>query len=321
MEIVSAGSSSSGNSYIIIAGPHTIILDVGLPAKKIKGALEHLGCAPEDVGAVLVTHEHVDHVKSVRAISRCCMNADFFASAGTVRSAQNFSHVPEERIRLMRSGDSVVITGAGRASGDEAPDAPDEGLCADEELYAVDGLCADDADDRVVIRSFSLSHDAAEPLGFSIEAGGEKLAVVTDCGTINDEVFEAVKDADQLVFEANHEEEMLMFGEYPYPVKVRIKSDMGHLSNVCAGDVLARILEHRARRREQRQGDGSSDAPVRRPLRIMLAHLSFHNNTPDFAKQTVEDRLDAAGFMKGSDYLLDVAAKEGLTFMPGESDA
>lgn len=309
MEIVSVGSSSSGNSYIIIAGPHTIILDVGLPAKKIKGALEHLGCAPEDVGAVLITHEHVDHVKSVRAISRCCMNADFFASAGTVRSAQNFSHVPEERIRLMRSGDSVVITGARKARGDETPDMPD------------DELCADGADDRVVIRSFSLSHDAAEPLGFSVEAGGEKLAVVTDCGTINDEVFEAVKDADQLVFEANHEEEMLMFGEYPYPVKVRIKSDMGHLSNVCAGDVLARILEHRARRREQCQGDGSSDAPVRRPLRIMLAHLSFHNNTPDFAKQTVEDRLDAAGFMKGSDYLLDVAAKEGLTFMPGESDA
>ncbi|MBR0380056.1 MAG: MBL fold metallo-hydrolase [Mogibacterium sp.] len=281
MEIVSAGSSSSGNSYIIIAGPATIILDVGLPAKKIKGALEHLGCSPEDVGAVLITHEHTDHVKSVRAISRCCVNAGFFASRGTVSRAQNFCYVPEERIHLMSSGDSAVL---------ECP-----------------------GEDRVVIRSFSLSHDAAEPLGFSVEAGGEKLAVVTDSGIITGEIFEAVKDADQLVFEANHDEEMLMFGEYPYPVKVRIKSDLGHLSNVYAGDVLARILEYR------KSGHGVRP-PGQKPLRIMLAHLSFHNNIPLFAKQTVEDRLAEKGFVKGGDYLLDVAAKEGLTFMPGDSD-
>lgn len=281
MEIVSAGSSSSGNSYIIIAGPATIILDVGLPAKKIKGALEHLGCSPEDVGAVLITHEHTDHVKSVRAISRCCVNAGFFASRGTVSRAQNFCYVPEERIHLMSGGDSAVL---------ECP-----------------------GEDRVVIRSFSLSHDAAEPLGFSVEAGGEKLAVVTDSGIITGEIFEAVKDADQLVFEANHDEEMLMFGEYPYPVKVRIKSDLGHLSNVYAGDVLARILEYR------KSGHGVRP-PGQKPLRIMLAHLSFHNNIPLFAKQTVEDRLAGKGFVKGEDYLLDVAAKEGLTFMPGDSD-
>ena len=281
MEIISVGSSSSGNSYIIIAGPATIILDVGLPAKKIKGALEHLGCSPEDVGAVLITHEHTDHVKSVRAISRCCVNAGFFASRGTVSRAQNFCYVPEERIHLMSSGDSAVL---------ECP-----------------------GEDRVVIRSFSLSHDAAEPLGFSVEAGGEKLAVVTDSGIITGEIFEAVKDADQLVFEANHDEEMLMFGEYPYPVKVRIKSDLGHLSNVYAGDVLARILEYR------KSGHGVRPHG-QKPLRIMLAHLSFHNNIPLFAKQTVEDRLAEKGFVKGGDYLLDVAAKEGLTFMPGDSD-
>lgn len=287
MEIVSAGSSSSGNSYIIIAGDQTIILDVGLPAKKIKAALGHLGCEPEDVGAVLITHEHTDHVKSVRAISRCCVNAGFYASRGTVFSAQNFCHVPNERIHLMSSGDSAVLES-----------------CADE-------------DGGVVIRSFSLSHDAAEPLGFSIEAGGEKLAVVTDSGIISEEIFEAVRDADQLVFEANHDEEMLMFGEYPYPVKVRIKSDMGHLSNVYAGDVLARILEYR----KSGPGVRPPGHPGRKPLRIMLAHLSFHNNIPLFAKQTVEERLGERGFVKGRDYLLDVAAKEGLTFMPGDRDA
>ena len=98
---------------------------------------------------------------------------------------------------------------------------------------------------------------------------------------------------------------MLMFGEYPYPVKVRIKGEKGHLSNDYAGDVLAYILADRKARQAQE------------PLRIMLAHLSFHNNAPLFARQTVEDALVTAGFHKGEDYLLDVAAKEGITFMPG----
>ena len=272
METVSVGSSSSGNSYIIIAGGHTILLDVGLPAKKIKGALEHLGCDPAQVDAVLITHEHIDHVKSVRAVSRCCPEARFYASRGTVEHAQNFCHVAEERLHLMRSGDTAEL-------------------------------------DDVVLKAFSLSHDAAEPIGFTVEAAGEKLAVVTDSGVITDEIFDAVKDSDQLVFEANHDVDMLMFGEYPYPVKVRIKGDTGHLSNDCAGEVLARVLGYRR------------DMNAQKPLRIMLAHLSFHNNIPLFAKQTVEDRLHESGFTKGGDYVLDVAAKEGLTFMPGGSDA
>ena len=290
MEIVSAGSSSSGNSYIIIAGENTIILDVGLPAKKIKGALEHLGCDPEDVGAVLITHEHVDHVKSVRAISRCCVNARFYASRGTVENAQNFCHVPEERVNIISAGDTAEMDG-------------------------------------VVISAFPLSHDAAEPIGFTVAAGGEKLAVVTDSGIISEEIYDAIRDADQLVFEANHDVDMLMVGEYPYPVKVRIKGDKGHLSNDCAGDVLARILEYRKSGRGDRppgqnrpSGQGVCP-PGQRPLRIMLAHLSFHNNMPLFAKQTVETALHDRGFHRGTDYVLDVAAKEGLTFMPGDSDA
>ena len=149
-----------------------------------------------------------------------------------------------------------------------------------------------------------MSHDAAEPLGFTITSGGEKLAIVTDTGVVTDEIYSAISDAGLLVFEANHDVDMLMFGEYPYPVKVRIKGEKGHLSNDYAGEVLASILSDRKTRK------------VQEPLRIMLAHLSFHNNAPLFARQTVEEALSAAGFHKGEDYLLDVAAKEGITFMP-----
>ena len=268
IDITSVGSSSSGNSYIIKAGGHAVILDVGLTAKSIMGALAELGIEPEDVEAVLITHEHVDHVRSVRAVARKCCNAKVYASRGTIDNTANFGYVAEEQVCPVGEGEIIELEG-------------------------------------LTISTFPLSHDAAEPLGFTVEHEGEKLAVVTDTGIITEEIFEAIRDADMLVFEANHDEEMLMFGEYPYPVKVRIKSEVGHLSNDYAGSVLARILSER-----------EADAP----LRIMLAHLSFHNNIPLFARQVVEDALAAAGFHKGSDYLLEIAAREGMTCMP-EKDA
>ena len=269
IEIVSVGSSSSGNSYIITTESRTVLLDAGLPAKKIIAALGHIGTDPADVDAVLITHEHIDHVKSVRAISRKCCNAFFYASRGTVESTDSFCYVPQERLVLLSAGEIVRI----------------------------------DNDDDMEIGAFPLSHDAAEPLGFTVTSGGEKLAVVTDTGVVTEEIYSAISDAGLLVFEANHDVDMLMFGEYPYPVKVRIKGEKGHLSNDYAGEVLASILADR--KAEKAEG----------PLRIMLAHLSFHNNAPLFARQTVEDALTAAGFRRGEDYTLEVAAKEGLTYI------
>ena len=269
IEIVSVGSSSSGNSYIIMTESRTILIDVGLPAKRIIGALEQLGTDPADVDAVLITHEHIDHVKSVRAISRKCCNAFFYVSRGTVESADCFSYVPQERIVLLSAGEIVRL----------------------------------DNDADMEIGAFPLSHDAAEPLGFTITSGGEKLAIVTDTGVVSDEIYSAISDAGLLVFEANHDLDMLMFGDYPYPVKVRIKGDKGHLSNDYAGEVLASILSDR------------KASHTAGPLRIMLAHLSFHNNAPLFARQTVEDALGEAGFHRGEDYTLEVAAREGLTFI------
>ena len=161
VEIVSIGSSSSGNSYIILAGSRTILLDVGLTAKKIIGALEHFDIAPEEVDAVLVTHEHVDHVKSVRAISRKCCNAVFYTSRGTYEATENFAYVPEERLRIVAAGDRVVL-------GDHQYD------------RSVDGEASGNTDNAVTIGIFPLSHDAREPLGYTISTGGEKLAIVSN---------------------------------------------------------------------------------------------------------------------------------------------
>ena len=275
MEIISVGSSSSGNSYIIKAAGRAIILDAGLTCKAIMAALDSSDIEPGDVAAVLVTHEHTDHVKSVRAVSRKCGNAVFYASRGTINSAAAFSYVPEERLTRVSAGEPFVLESA----------------------------------EDITVTPFALSHDAAEPLGYAFEADGEKLAVITDTGIIDEEMYEAFSDSDMLVFEANHDVDMLMFGEYPYPVKVRIKGDRGHLSNDYAADILSRVLC-------DRKADPSHNNVEAKPLRIMLAHLSSHNNAPLFARQTVEDRLGADGFRPGEDYLLEVAMKEGLTYMP-----
>ena len=277
IEVISIGSSSSGNSYIIRAGSKVILLDVGLTAKRITAALAEAGLSPEDVDAVFVTHEHTDHVKSVRAISRKCSRALFYATQGTIEGTPNFEYVPEERLRVVQAGDEIEL-------GAETDSAQQES-----------------SEDPVTLSVFPISHDAREPVSCAVSCGGEKLAVVTDTGIITDEIFEAISDADKLVFESNHDEGLLMYGEYPYYVKVRIKSDHGHLSNKYAGEVLARILKRRKHERA--------------PLDIMLAHLSFHNNAPYYARNTIEPILQENGFEKDVDYTISIAARDETTVL------
>lgn len=280
IEVISIGSSSSGNSYIIRAGGRAILLDVGLTAKRITQALSGARIAAEEVEAVLVTHEHIDHVRSVRAISRKCCNAGFYATRGTVIGTENFSYVPEDRLRIISAGDSFLIGGSG-----DGADCPDT---------------AEETRPPVEIGVFAISHDAREPVGYTVSCEGEKLAVVTDTGIVTSGIYDAIHDADKLVFEANHDEGLLMYGEYPYKVKVRIKGDQGHLSNKYAGDILAKILVERTPETDK-------------PLEIMLAHLSFHNNAPYYARNTIEPILKENGFEKGADYTLSIAAKDEIT--------
>lgn len=258
MEIITIGSSSSGNSYIVKTGKENLILDLGLSAKTIGIALEQSGLHPEQIDAILITHEHIDHVRSVRAISKTCTNADYYVSRGTVDACSSFEYIDDERIHYLSAGDEASI-------GD------------------------------VTIRTFALSHDATEPIGYSFISNGEQLSVVTDTGVITDEIFQEMKTADKLVFESNHEENLLMMGEYPYSVKMRIKSDVGHLSNVAAGETIAKILSEREKDDE---------------LEIILAHLSRKNNTPYQARLTIEEILKEKGFESDRDYFLTIAPEK-----------
>lgn len=260
MQIVSIGSSSSGNSYIIRTGNKAMVLDAGLSCIKITKALEELGLRTDDVSAILITHEHGDHVKSVRTLAKKCPSANVYASRGTVDSCDVFDAIEDERIVLLQAGEEAT-------------------------------------ESDVIIRAFALSHDATEPIGYSVIADGEKLSIVTDTGRVTDEIFEEILDASMLVLEANHDEHLLMYGEYPYHLKQRIKSDEGHLSNRAAGELLAELLEGR-----------------QSPLPVMLAHLSFHNNAPFRARASIEEILEEAGFTRDEHYTLTIAAKDEMTF-------
>ena len=304
IEVISIGSSSSGNSYIIRAGGRVLLLDVGLTAKKIVGALSEIGLEPEDVDAVFVTHEHVDHVKSVRAVCRKCCNADFYATRGTVVGTPNFAYVPDDRLHIVSAGDTLII---GETREPSETGASEEAQHEDRRNVRVD--------------VFEISHDAREPVSYSFTCGGEKLAVVTDTGIITDSIFEAIKDADKLVFESNHDEGLLMYGEYPYPVKMRIKSDHGHLSNKYAGETLAELLGSRRTMTSDvacgpsgpGNGPAGDAAGSLKPLEIMLAHLSFHNNAPYYARNTIVPILEENGFERDVDYTLTIAAKDEIT--------
>lgn len=209
--IVSIGSSSSGNSYIVSDGKTRLLLDVGLSGKRIREGLAARSLSPGDIRGILVTHEHVDHVKSIRMMARECGDARVYTSRGTAGGCPNFEYVSKDRLALVSS----------------------------QEIFNIGSI---------QVKAFSLSHDAAEPLSYSFKSGGRQLTVVTDTGVVTDEIFQEIRTADVLVLEANHEVNLLEMGPYPYSVKRRILGDHGHLSNETAGRTLSSMLEERGGR-------------------------------------------------------------------------
>ena len=238
LKFCSFASGSSGNCYLVKSDEAALLVDVGITGKRILTGLEEAGVVPDRLNGILVTHEHVDHVRSLRMISRKAVNAKVYVSGGTLAEVG-------DRV----SGERIIVVSDG------------------EEFYVGD----------ILVRAFAVSHDAAEPLGYSFVCGGRQMTIVTDTGCISEEIFAQVKDADLLVLEANHEVNILRMGAYPYPLKRRILSDRGHLSNEAAGECLCRMLQCR---------ESGKAAP-----QVLLAHLSRENNTLEQAYLTVRNVL------------------------------
>jgi phosphoribosyl 1,2-cyclic phosphodiesterase len=203
----SFSSGSSGNSYLFASDGTVILIDAGIAGKKINAGLEALGLSYPDVSAVLLTHEHSDHVKCVRTVVKKAENALVYGSPGTLRAVGDYIPPGREMAFICENGRFRI--------GD------------------------------VTVDPFRLSHDASEPTGFTLTAQGKSAAFLMDTGFVSDDEFAKVVDADLLVLEANHERNLLLAGPYPYSLKRRIIGDHGHLSNDDAAECLIKVIRER----------------------------------------------------------------------------
>lgn len=284
MRVTSLGSGSSGNAYLVEAGPQgrtRLLVDAGFSARVLTERLRMAGCQPGQLRAVLVTHEHSDHILGLPVLMRrhrvpvfadprtqAEMRAIF--AAGELRS--------ESGVLLNLEAEIGTLDGDGTA------------LLLREERVLIETASTDEEDlwralpvgtSRVIgdieVHSFPVSHDAVAPCGYVLSAGGCRVCIVTDSGEVTPVMLEAIAQADLLILESNHDRERLIRGPYPYHLKQRILSSTGHLSNAQAAEAVLRTWR--------------SDA-VRW---LWLAHLSRTNNTPRLALSGMKNNLRAAG--------------------------
>ncbi len=249
-------SGSSGNSYYIGSACSGILIDAGRTAKQLTNMLDCCGIGIDAVKAIFVTHEHSDHVKGLRVFASRC-HIPVYSSPGTLNALEKMGCV-----------DGKFPTGVIAKEGME---------CAD--LY---------------IRPFRTSHDCAESVGYRVQThDGRSVGFSTDLGVMSDMVRSELTGADLVVLESNHDVGMLKNGPYPYPLKQRILSVTGHLSNLACADELYGLAD-------------------KGTTRFVLAHLSSENNTPELAYQTALCSLSLAGLKEGTDYQLSVAPKENI---------
>lgn len=232
-------SGSTGNCTIVECGHHRVLLDAGLSARRIEQLLKERGVAPDKLNGILVTHEHSDHVRGLGALARK-YQLPVYANMNTWNQLD-------------------------RAVGD---------LSDDQRVAFKTGEVLSFGE--LSVESFPISHDAAEPVAFNFLSGEAKLSIATDIGYMSPIVKEKIKGADVLVLESNHDIQMLRVGKYPWNVKRRILSDVGHLSNEAAGEALCELVSERTKR-------------------VYLAHLSRDHNQLDLAKLTVNNILSESG--------------------------
>ena len=241
-------SGSTGNAIFLEIGDAKILIDAGISARRIEKGLRAVGIEPAALDAILVTHEHSDHVSGLSVFTRK-FKAPVYARRRTWDAFQPTHYVEADYRREL--GTRLEIGG-------------------------------------VRIEPFAISHDAAEPVGYSFYYGDLKCVVATDMGCVSERVEQDIAFADVMVFESNHDVAMLRSGPYPEYLKKRILGTRGHLSNLETGRCLARM------------GKKSG-------MHVFLAHLSQHNNCPDLALSTVEKVLEQQGTRLDQDVFLHLA--------------
>ena len=334
-------SGSKGNSAVIAAGSTRLLVDAGLSCREILKRMAQAGEDPEQLDAILITHEHLDHVAGLSVLARRLNIPVFFTEpthrawvrmvtpqrrmtyakwlermqrekeerAARVASAQG--HMPAHMLASAAVAvpeadvDDYILAGlpdeeegadelAGQAAATEAepcePEETRETAKLDPAfLPAVEYFQAGKrfSVGEIEVDPFTIPHDAADPCGFVFHARSEsiRMAIATDLGYIPPNVKMALREVDVLLLESNHDLEMLKDGPYPWSVKQRVLSRVGHLSNDAAAEFLLRDY------------DGGAHT-------IVLGHLSESNNLPELARLAAEQAIGNRMSLLGNRILL-----------------
>ena len=248
-------SGSTGNSIALGNSDSYVLIDAGTSAKRVTAALIERGFEPSRMAAIFITHEHSDHVSALRVLANK-LNVPVYGTAGTL----------------------CALEATHSYAGVDLRTCPADGVSAG----------------GVFVRPFRTMHDTIESCGYTVTtADGRRVAFLTDTGCVTDVIRGAVTGCDLVYIESNHDVDMLRYGIYAYPLKQRILSDRGHLSNDACAAELAALAENGA-------------------TRFILAHLSEENNRPELARAASLKALLAAGLREGLDFTLQVAPPCGL---------
>ena len=238
LQFASIASGSSGNCLFAGSDDCRILIDAGISKKRIEEGLSGMDVDPGDIDALLITHEHSDHIKGLGVWSRK-YKVPVYATKGTlleVTRMQTLGKIDPALLHVIKPGVPFEVKGT-----------------------------------RIL--PIPVSHDARDPVCYRIDHRGKSIGTVTDLGKYDEFILSSLQDCDLLYAEANHDERMLETGPYPYPLKLRIAGNYGHLSNELSGQMIDKL------RCEKLQT-------------VILGHLSKENNYPELALASVKAELE-----------------------------
>jgi len=229
-------SSSAGNSAYVSDGSTSILIDCGLSGKEALRRLEAAAIAPESIDAVFVTHEHIDHICGLAGIARK-IQKPIYLTAQTAAAIDDCK--ADVHFQTFQAGTRFRFG-------------------------------------SFEVQSFSLPHDASDPVGYTFECQAGKVGVCTDLGYMPDSIRVHLAGCDVLLLESNHDLEMLKIGPYPWALKQRVMSRRGHLSNEVASQFIREDMSQRTKR-------------------LILGHLSEQNNLPALVHMIASEALRHKG--------------------------
>ena len=236
LKFCSLYSGSSGNSSFIQSENINILVDAGVSGKKIIDALASINISIENISAILVTHEHSDHTQSIATLSKK-YNIPVYANKKTWEAMSDKKEkMLKDNIMYFNNNKSFTLN-------------------------------------DITILPFDIPHDAANPCGFTISDFNSKVSIATDIGHMTTSIIDNIKNSNFLLLEANYEPDVLKCSSYPFHLKERIASPIGHLSNIEAGKTINYLADFGVKN-------------------IMLGHLSNENNFPELAYKSVLEQIE-----------------------------